>query len=320
MIFLYFIMMFLFLLPLQSFSQDFPNKPITLYIGYEPGAVTDITGRALAAEVERILGVPVVVENKAGGSSSVALSILATKKPDGYTLAAINSVALVTVPIMSTLAYDPAKDFTYIIAWTSNPLSVCVRSDSPLKTLLELIKYARENPGKLSYASAGVGSNSHLVVEHMATEANVKLKHVPFKGAAPAYTALLGGHVDFVGGAGSERVSYVKTGQFRMLTVFDEKRDPKFPDVPTFTEFGYKDNPEAALVMLVAPQNLPDAVYKKLASAFTQAANGPKFQELLERTNFPFIFKDRLQLEKEIPESYRIFSEFLKEIGLAKKK
>jgi tripartite-type tricarboxylate transporter receptor subunit TctC len=309
----------IFLLPLQSFSQDFPNKPITMYIGYAAGGMADLTGRGLATEAERILGVPVVVENKAGGSSAVGCSLLATKKPDGYTIAAIGSTALHTVPIMTDLNYDPLKDFTYIIAYTKNPLSLCVRSDSPFKTLPELIKYARDNPGKLSYSSTGVGSNSHLIVEHVAKEANVKFKHVPFKGGIESYTALLGGHVDFVGGAGSDR-NYAKAGQFRMLVIFRETRDPIFPDVPTWIELGYKAPPEIGYYMLVAPKNLPDPVYKKLESAFTQAANSPKFQEVLEKWDSPFTFRNRRQLEKEIPENYNRFSEFLKECGLAKKK
>jgi tripartite-type tricarboxylate transporter receptor subunit TctC len=311
----------LFLLPLQAFSQDFPRGPITLYIGYEPGASTDITGRALATEAERFLGVPIVPENKAGGASSVCAALLATKKADGYTLAVIGSSALNTVHIMSNLSYDPFKDFTYIFSYGSYLAELTVRNDSPFKKLPDLIEYARNNPGKLSFASPGIGSSGHLSMEHVAKEAKVKFKHVPFKGGAPAITAMLGGHVDFLGGTGSH-LRYVRQGIWRQLvTVHQEKRNPEFPDVPTLTEFGYKPLPGGiADLTLLAPKNLPDPVYNKLASGFTQAANSPKFQETLKKVDMVFNFKDRRKLETELPVTYKVCAEMLEEIGLAKKK
>jgi tripartite-type tricarboxylate transporter receptor subunit TctC len=322
MIFLSFTLVFLFLLPLQSFSQDFPSKPITIYVGYEPGASTDVLTRTFATEAERILGVPVVVENKAGGGTSVAAALVASKKPDGYTLAVVSTGGLTAVPIMTrNLSYNPLKDFTFIFSFTEYQYSLCTRNDSPVKTLPELIKHARNNPGALlSYSTPGTGTTNHLNMEYLAKEAKVKFKHVPFKGGIPAYTALLGGHVDMTSGSGTER-SFVKQGQFRMLTMFHkEKRDPNFPDVPILKEFGYKDSPGAgAAIILLAPKNLPGSVYNKLESAFTQAVHAPKLQNTLKQIDFPFVFKDRRKLETDLPRHYKSLAEFLGELGLVKK-
>ncbi len=318
-IFLFFILFFL--LPLQAFSQDFPSKPITIYVGYEPGASTDITARALASESERFLGVPVVVENKPGGAGAVALSLLANKKADGYTLAVVSSSALTTVHIMTpNLTYDPLKDFTYLCSYSDYQIALCVRNDSPFKTLKELIKHARNNPGALSHSSTGAGNSTHTFVEHLSKEADVKFRHVPYKGGVPAYTALLGGHVDFTVASGTH-IPYVKKGLFRILvTAHQEKRDPNFPEVPTWKEFGYKDLPGGIPgIILLGPKNLSNSAYKKLESGFTQAAHAPKFQELLEKIYFPFVFKDRRKLEKDLPRDYKACAEFLGELGLAKK-
>ena len=267
--------------PLQSFSQDFPSKPITIYVGYEPGASTDVFTRAFATEAERSLGVPVVVENKGGGGTSVAAALVASKKADGYTLGVISTGGLTLVPMMTrNLSYDPLKDFTIFFSFTEYQYSLCVRTQSPFKTLPELIEHARKNPEALSYSSSGTGNSAHLFAEHLSRQANVKFKHVPFKGGAPAYTALLGGHVDFTIGSGSH-VPYVKQGLWRMLVIaHQEKRDPNFPDVPTWKEYGYKPLPGGASSLVVlAPKNLPDSVYRKLESGFTQAAHTPKFRK-----------------------------------------
>jgi tripartite-type tricarboxylate transporter receptor subunit TctC len=318
-VFLCFILIFLF--PLRSFSQHFPSKPITLYVGYEPGAATDITARVLGSEAEPFLGVTVVVENKAGGASSVAASLLASKKADGYTLGVISSAALTTVHILTrNLAYDPLKDFTYLFSYSDYMIALCVRTESPFKTLPELIEHARKNPEALSYSSSGTGNSAHLFAEHLSKQANVKFKHVPFKGGAPAYTALLGGHVDFTIGSGSH-IPYVKQGLWRMLVIaHQEERDPNFPDVPTWKELGYKRLPGgASAIVLLAPKNLPDLVYKKLESGFTQAAYAPKFKKVLESRDMPFVFKDRRQWETDLPRDYKLSAEFLLELGLVKK-
>jgi len=307
------------LFPLQGLSQDFPNKPITVYCGFAAGATTDLTTRALAESGQKILGVPVVVENKAGGGATVAATLLANQKPDGYTLAVLSSAALDTRHILLNVSYDPYKDFTYIISYGVYIGGICVKKESPLMTLKDLVEHARKNPGAVSYSSSGTAATQQLAVEFLAKQANVKFKHVPYKGGAPACTALIGGHVDFTAGAGIH-LNYVKQGIFRMLAVtISDKRDPDFPDIPTLTDLGYQDVPPA-LYVLMAPKGLPDPIFKKLESAFRQAAYSPEFQKTLKNLSIPFAFKDRRQLEAEFPKTYKFYADLLKEFGMEKKK
>lgn len=313
--------LFLFLLsyPLQAFSQDFPAKPITIYCTSSAGATTDLTSRALADGAEKLLGVPVVVENKTGGGHTVGTALLASKKPDGYTLAVLSSSALDTRHVMLNVAYDPFKDFTLILSYSQYPGGICVKADSPFKTLQDLIEHARKNPGALSYSSSGTGATQHLAVEYLAKQAKVKFKHVSFKGGTPATTALLGGHVDFTAGAGIH-LQYVKQGLFRMLAVMcSEERDPNFPDIPTFKDLGYNDVPPGKYT-LVAPRGLPEPVLKKIETTFTKVAQSPEFKKVLANLGVPFVFKDRRQLESEFPKVYKFYAELLKEIGVKTRK
>jgi len=314
-----FLFLFTLFCPVLGFSQDFPTKPITIYCGFEAGTTTDLTARALAEAGQKILGVPVVVENKAGGGSTVAATLIASKKPDGYTLAVVASSALDTRHIMLDVPYDPFKDFTFIQAYGNYVGGICVKKESPFKTVNDLLEYARKNPGALSYSSSGIGANQQLAVEYLAKQANVKIKHVPFKGGAPACTALIGGHVDFTAGAGIH-LNYVKQGIFRMLAVTStDKRDPDFADVPTLKDLGYQDLPPQEY-LLVGPKGLPDPIFKKLEAGFRQAAYSPEFQKSLKNLSVPFSFKDRRQLEAELPKNYQLYTHLLKEIGIKTRK
>jgi tripartite-type tricarboxylate transporter receptor subunit TctC len=307
----------LFFVPGSGFAQDFPNKPITIYCGQEAGATSDLTARALAEGAQKALGIPVVVDNKPGGGFTVAATLLANKKPDGYTLAVISSAAFTSRHLMLKVAYDPFKDFTYLLAYGVYPGGICVRQDSPFKTLQDLIEHSRKNPGSLSYSSSGTGSHQHLAVEFLAKQAGVKFKHVPFKGGAPACTALIGGHVDFTAGAGIH-LQYLKQGTFRMLAVVNsDDRDPTFPQVPTLKDLGYKDAPPGYYT-LMAPKGLPDPVFKKLEATFGNVTHSQEFRKVLDNLGVPFIFKDGKQLETELRQDYQLYSVLLKDFGLIK--
>ena len=305
-----------FLFSFEAWGQDFPNKPITIYIGFEPGATTDITARALAEGAQKILGVPIVIESKPGGGSSVAATLLATKKADGYTLALISSTALVTTPQIIKLNYDIFKDFTYLFTFGRFACGICVKTDSPFKTLNDLIEYARKNPGAVSY-SATINAPTHLVTEFLAKQANVKFKLIPYKGGAPAATALLGGHVNFMAGAGMQQV-YLRQGLFRMLAVTNsDQRHPNYPDVPTLKELGYQDIPSPTYVFL-APIGLPGPIYKKLEDAFQKSAHSTEFKTILDNIETPLIYKDGKKLEAQLFEEYHFFAKLLKDFGIIK--
>jgi tripartite-type tricarboxylate transporter receptor subunit TctC len=301
----------------QGWSQDFPTKPITIYVGQSAGGGNDLTARVLAEAAQKELKVPVLVENKPGGGGTVATSLLASKKPDGYTLAVLSSSVFDIRHLMLPLLYDPVKDFTHIFAYNVLIGAICVRMDSPFKTIQNLLEHARKKPGVLSYSSSGVGGAMQLDIEFLAKQAKVSFKHVPFMGGAPANTALIGGHVDFTAGSGSH-LNYARQGVFRML-VLEGKRNPEFPDVPTIADLGYKEVPSSRY-LLVAPKGMPAPIYKKVEEVFTKAAHSPEFRKLLENLDYEFSFKNRSTLEAEFPERYKFFDRLLNEMGVERKK
>ncbi len=308
---------FLFSFPLWASGQTFPDKPITIYCGYEAGATTDLTTRALAKGAEKLLGVPVVVENKPGGASSVSAALVATKKPDGYTLGVIDSFGSLSArPHLIPPPYKPLEDFTFILQYGRYVGGICVLAESPIKTIEEFIAYAKSHPG-LSYGSAGQYSRGHIAVELFAQCKGLTFKHVPFKGGAPANTALLGKHTDFVAGVG-QHIQYVKQGVFRMLMVFStDQRDPFFPNIPMARDLGCEDVPPNRYIV-IGPKGIPEAIYQKLHEAFKKAINEADFQKLLENLNLPYEYKDRAQLEKDMAAQYEWYGDFLKKMGVKK--
>jgi len=302
--------------PPSALGQAYPDKPITIYCGFQPGATTDLTARTLAAGAEKLLGVPVVVENKPGGGATVAPTLLASKKPDGYTLAVIPSGALVVRPLLLTLAYNPLKDFTYLVQYSRYIGGLCVNGDSPLKTIEEFIAYAKEHPG-LSYGSSGTYTQQQLAVELLAKCKGLTFKHVPTKGGAEFNTLLLGRQTDFVAGSGSH-IPFVKQGLFRLLLVYNtDKRDPNYPDIPILKELRCQDVP-AGYYMVIGPKGMPVAISKKLVETFKKVTEGAVFQKMLENNNLPYDFKDRAQLETEMPAHYEWFKNYFKETGVKK--
>jgi len=302
--------------PLSTGAQDYPNKPITLYCSYVAGATTDITARALATGAEKLLGVPVMVENKPGGNSTVCASLLASKKADGYTLAAMSAGVVTNMPLVYKIPYDPFNSFTQIMQYSRWIGGVCVLSESPIKTVQEFMDYAKAHPG-LTYGSPGMYSQQHLAV-HMFSECKgLGAKHIPYKGGAEAITAFLGKHTDFIAGSGSH-IPYVRQGVFRMLLVYNAtKRDPNFPNIPILSELGCEDYP-ADGIMIAGPKGLADPIRKKLHDVFKKVADGPEFQKVLEQVNMPYDYKSGAELDQEARVKYEWFRAFYKKVGVIK--
>jgi len=312
-IFAFLVSLVTLVLPSPTSAQDYPSKPITVYCGYEAGATTDLTARALGAGLEKLLGVPVVVENKAGGGATVAAGLVASRKPDGYTLGVVSTGVITVRPHIFKVSYDPFKDFTLIAQYSRYIGGLCVLNDSPLKTIDDFIAYAKSKPG-LSYGSSGAYTQQHLAVELFSQCKGLNLKHVPYKGGAPANTALMGKHTDFVAGAG-QHMQYVRQGVFRMLMVYNtDKRDPDYPDIPTLKELGCPDAPALGYI-LVAPKGIPEPVYEKLLTATRKIVEGAEFQNLLKHLDLPYDFKDGKSMEKDVAAESAWYKEFLPKMG-----
>jgi tripartite-type tricarboxylate transporter receptor subunit TctC len=263
------------------------------------------------------LGVPVVVENKAGGSATVCAALVASKPPDGYTLAILDMAALSVRPHLLKVAFNPLTDFTYFMQYGLYVGGLCVLSESPIKTIDEFIAHAKAKPG-LSYGASGQFSRGHIAMELFAKCKGLTFKHVPFKGGAEADTALLGKHLDFVGGSGGH-IPYVKQGVFRMLMLFSmTKRDPQFPNIPMQKELGCEDVPPNTYI-LIGPKGIPEPVIQKVHDAFKKASETAEFQKLMESQNLPYDYRSRTQLEKDVPDQFEWYKINLQKWGVGKK-
>jgi len=257
-----------------------PDRPIELIVGFAPGGGTDITARSLAVFLEKELGTTVVVQNKPGASSAIALSYVARAKPDGYTLAMTNMPGLVSLPIERDAGFT-TTDFTYLANLVRDPSAFSVASNSPYQTLQSLIADARANPGSISYGSTGVGTDDHLALVLFQSLTGTKLNHVPYNGAGPLRSAVLGGHT-VIGGLNLGEVMPYHGKNMRVLAQASEKRSPLGQDVPTFKELGV-DLVFASERGIVAPKNLPPEVSDKLRQALKRVAANADFQAQMKQ-------------------------------------
>jgi len=257
-----------------------PDHPIELIVGFAPGGGTDLTARSLAVFLEKELGATVVVQNKPGASSAIALAYVARAKPDGYTLAMTNMPGLVSLPIERKAGFT-SDDFTYLANLVRDPSAFSVASNSPYQTLEALIAAAKEKPGTISYGSTGVGTDDHLALVLFQAQTGTKLNHVPYNGAGPLRSSVLGGHT-VVGGLNLGEVMPYHGKNMRVLAQASEKRSPLGPDVPTFKELGV-NLVFASERGIVAPRGLPADVSEKLRKALGKVAANPDFQTQMKQ-------------------------------------
>lgn len=287
------------LLFISSAWAQYPTKPINLLIGWGAGGATDITLRTLSEAAGKILGQPIVLLNKPGGGSAVALALLKNEKPDGYTIGNISAAGILS-QYMRKVPYDALTDFTPIIRYGDYTYGVVVRAESPWKTFQELVEYAKANPGKIKFSTSGAGTFHHLVMEALARQEGIKWTHIPYKGGHEATTAILGGHVD-VEACSSEWKPYVESGKLRLLSTYNPNRLPKFPEAPTWVELGYKIAASGG-IGVIGPQGLPRPIVDKLHGAYKQALDDPTFKKSMENYDMPIVYRDPEGLGKDIKE------------------
>jgi tripartite-type tricarboxylate transporter receptor subunit TctC len=292
----------------------YPERPITLLVGFAPGGSLDLSARALARAAEKVLGQPVVIENKTGGTGTVALASLLAQNSDGYTLCATPSSVLIRVPQMQKVPFKPLKNFRPIIGYAAPPLGIVVQNDAPWKTLRDLVADAVAHPGKIKYSTTGVGSTTQAAVEEIAVKEKARMIHVPFKGGAEALTALLGGHVEF-GALTSEFIPSVKAGQTRLLATMGDRRSPKFPGVPTLKELGY-DFVNDAVFAIVCPATLSPDIVKQLESAWTRAAKDVQYLTVMDHLDLIPLSQDGKQFEDFLKVNWKKINAHLITTGL----
>jgi tripartite-type tricarboxylate transporter receptor subunit TctC len=262
-------------------AQKFPSKPVTLICPWPAGGSTDVQMRVLADLAGKHLGQPIVIENKPGGSGTVgAATLAASARPDGYTLSQM-PITVFRQPHMIKTSFDPVRDFTYIIGLTGYTFGVVVHKDAPWKTFKELIDQAKANPGKVTYASPGVGTSLHITMAQLAADQGFKWTHVPQKGGAETTAALLGGHVNATADS-TGWGAMVDSGQFRLLVTWGEKRTQRWPSVPTLKELGY-GIVNSSPFGLAGPKGMDPALVQVLHDAFKKATDDPKWLDILKK-------------------------------------
>ena len=276
-------------------DEPFPNRPITLVNPFPPGGQADLSGRPLAAALEKVLKQPVVVANKAGAAGAVGMQTVAVAKPDGYTI-------LITVPSISTL---PEVDrlfsrpttytrdqFVPLARINADPTIVVVNSDQPWKSVKDLVEDARKRPGEITFASSGPYGASHVPMEMLLHAAGgLKMRHLPTAGGGPATTAVLGGHAQLWCSPPGVAAAHLKSGKLRALGVTSATRHPHFPDVPTLRELGY-DVEYYLWVGLFAPKAIPASVHRVLRDAVKQAVEDPAFKAAMDKIQTPIAYQD----------------------------
>ena len=300
---------------LPASAQAFPNKPIKLVIAFPAGGPTDITMRALAEGASKVLGQPVIVDNKPGAGGSLPAQALQSAPADGYTLAQIPQ-SIFRLPYTTKMSWDPVKDISYVINVTGYAFGVVVPTASPLKSWGDFVAYAKANPGKLSYGSTGNLTSPHLTMEHVAQKADIKLLHVPYKGSADLMQALLGGHLM----AASDSTGFapqVEAGKLRVLNTWGDKRLAKFPDAPTLKELGY-DIVQNSPFGIGAPKNTPEAVVKRLHDAFKTAMEQPAYVDALHRYDMVPIYMSSAQYRQFAQDTFAREKTLIEQLGLAK--
>jgi tripartite-type tricarboxylate transporter receptor subunit TctC len=265
-------------LPLQAFAQAFPSKPVRLVVGYPPGGSGDFLTRLVAEEMSKDLGVAVIAENRPGAGATIASELVARAPADGYTL--LNSTHhTINKALYKKLGYDPDKDFAAVTRIATGPLVIVVNNDVPIKSLKELIAYAKANPGKLFNANSGAGSSPHLAAVQFEAAAGVKFTTVPFKGGGPAAQSIIAGDTQVMFATSPTVMGFVRGGRMRALAVTTAKASPAIPGIPGAEEAGLSGYDSNFSFGLYVPAGTPPALIRRLHAAAAKGLAKPEVRE-----------------------------------------
>lgn len=295
-----------------------PERNITIIVPFPPGGPNDLLGRLLAAELAPKLGQNVIVENRAGAVGNIGLAAGARAAPDGYTLVVVTGVVLIN-PSVTQVAYDPLKDFAPIAYLGAAPNAIITRPASGITSIADLIKKAKAEPGKLTYASPGVGSVSHLALELLKLRAGIDMIHVPFAGANPSLQAALAGTTDIAVVSIAGLIGHIRAGTLKALAQTGAEKWHDMPDVPTMAEAGVPNAVVETSQMILAPTGTPAEVIKRVADETRVILAKPDIKEKMLQAGFMVKFEGPDELKVRMAREVPIWKEIVDRAGLAKK-
>lgn len=301
---------------IASAADAFPSKPVKILVGYSAGGAVDAIARSVGLRMSAILGQPVIVENKPGAGTNIAVKSVITSPPDGYTLLLAANALAVNPSLFQPAPYDLARELTPIASVGRVPVVFTVREESAIKTLPELVAAAKAKPGSVTVATPGNGSTPHLAMELFQHTAGLQLRHVPYKGGAQALTDVLGGHVDVVAVNALEALPLAKAGKLRVLAVMSAERSAVLPGVPTVAESGYPGFEASVWYGFVGPAGLPKPIVDKLHDAVQKAIDSPEVRAQLAAAGGVPLPGPTEQFDKLLKADVARYGKLIREAGI----
>jgi tripartite-type tricarboxylate transporter receptor subunit TctC len=299
-----------------AFSQAYPSRPITIVIGYTPGAVSDLTARTIGDGLHRAWGQPVIVDNRPGSGGNIGAAYVARAQADGYTLMIGTDAQMASnVHLYKSAGFDPVRDFAPVAYAGLNIICLAVNAELPLKSVADVIAYAKQNPGKLSYGSSGTGSPHHLAGELLHQKTGIDIQHVPYRGGGAAVNDLLGGHIGMAFLSLSAAVPHLNTGKIRVIAMVEKTRYAAMPDMPTIGETvpGFE---MSSWIGLFAPAGTPADIVAKLNAGVTQVLTAESVKEKLANLGLVVVAGKPEELAEVVKTGLQVRGELVKAAGI----
>ena len=299
-------------------AATYPDHPIRMVVPYPAGGSVDALGRALGSQVGTALGQPVVADNRPGANGSIAHRIVAEAPPDGYTIGMSGMSPLVLAPHQfKDLSYHPVKDFTYLACPGNTPFVLNVNPSLPIKSLKDLVEYAKANPGKLHFGSSGLGNSAHLAAEVFNRATGIEMEHVPYKGNAPAMQDLIAGSIQVLFDPVQTSIPQIQAGKVRPIAITSKTRFGDLPDLPTVAESGYPDYEFATWYAVVAPASTPAAIVKTLNQEINKAVENPEIKKKFAALGANLVTSDPADCSAFVKDELDKWGKLMTELGIA---
>lgn len=292
-------------------------RTIKMVVAYPPSGATDLMARLVAPHLQKAWGVPVVVDNRPGASGNIGMDSVAKSPPDGYTLAMTNNVVAINVSLFPNLPFDMVKDFEPLGLIGSTPMVLVVNPNVPAKTLAELTGYAKANPGRVNFASCGIGTPQHLAIELYRSMAQIDMQHIPYKGCAPGVSDLIGGQVQVMAMTTSQSAPQIKSGTLRALAVTTTHRSAILPDVPTFEEAGVPGYQLDIWYGLMAPAKTPAPILEKIFAEVKRFITAPEAKARLAASGVEELVTSREEHAKVLKDDLDKYAKLISQLKFA---